>query len=105
VIAIDRYSATFYPIWYRTQNWEKRTALYVATVWIVSTLTSIPPLFGFGTMTKRSYSVGPLGVATCEVFDNIDFVMYSSAMTFIVPAVVLIVLYGKIFLEIKRRLV
>lgn len=102
VIAVDRYSATFYPLWYRTKYPVHRIVIYIAVVWVASTLTSIPPLFGFGSLLTNSYK-GKSTPPTCSLYVTIDFAMYSSAMTFIVPTIVMIVLYGRIYIEIRRR--
>ncbi|KAF6020375.1 TyrR [Bugula neritina] len=102
VIAIDRYTATFRPIWYRSGHHMKRSVIYITTVWLISTVTSIPPLFGFGNMTRKSYLQAP-HPPTCSLFIRIDFVMYSSIMTFVVPAIFLFLIYGRIYVELRRR--
>lgn len=101
IIAVDRYTATFYPIWYRTKHQTRRLITYITIVWVVSASTSLPPLF-VKSMLKDSYHPNTIP-PNCQLFDTIDFVLYSSVMTFILPAVVLFILYGRIFFELKRR--
>ena len=101
-IALDRYTATFYPVWYRTKNRLPRIIVYITVVWLISALTSIPPVTGFGGLLQNSYQKGKVH-ATCSLFVTIDYALYSSMMTFIVPAVLLFILYGRIYIEIRQR--
>ena len=101
IIAVDRYTATFYPIWYRTKHQTRRLLMYITIIWVVSASTSLPPLF-IKSMLIDSYrpDAEPPG---CQLFDTMDFVLYSSVMTFILPAIILFILYGRIFCELKHR--
>lgn len=46
IIALDRYTATLYPIWYRERRSSQQALLYVALVWTVSSAVCVPPLLG-----------------------------------------------------------
>ncbi|XP_067948951.1 probable G-protein coupled receptor No18 [Watersipora subatra] len=101
-IATDRYTATFYPLWYRTGARKPRVVIYITIVWVTSIFTIIPVLFGFGGLLQNSYQE-EIEPATCALDVTIDYALYSSIMTFFLPALILFILYGKIFREIRRR--
>lgn len=44
IIALDRFTATLYPIWYRERRSSHQALLYVAIVWSLSTAVCVPPL-------------------------------------------------------------
>jgi len=49
LIAFDRFTATFYPLWYRGEgrtNWHHAFA-YAAIVWVVAAAACLPPLFNW----------------------------------------------------------
>lgn len=89
-------------MWYRSKYKAKRTWFFIAMVWVASTITSIPPLLGFGGMSEESYDQEATPTQ-CRLFDSLDFVLFSSSMTFTVPALVMFVLYGRIFVELRKR--
>lgn len=102
MIAVDRYVATFYPLWYRNRQNYRRTWLLISVVWVASIIPSIPPLLGFGGMKQDSYDKD-IWPNQCVLFDNLDFVLFSSSTSFTVPALIMLVLYGRILLELKKR--
>jgi len=63
IIAVDRYTATVHPVWYRDRSSARRRALaYIGLVWAVSIAVCLPPLFGWNNeenfqITKDSLNV------------------------------------------------
>jgi len=48
IIAVDRYTATVHPVWYRDRSSARRRAIaYIGVVWAVSIAVCLPPLFGW----------------------------------------------------------
>ncbi|KAA0192340.1 5-hydroxytryptamine receptor 1 [Fasciolopsis buskii] len=92
-ISIDRYLAITRPLQYAAKRTPKRMMLMIAVVWVVSALISIPPIFGF----KETFIPG-----TCEYSSNIIYQIYATAGAFYIPLIVMLVLYGRIFILARR---
>ncbi|THD27418.1 5-hydroxytryptamine receptor 1 [Fasciola hepatica] len=92
-ISIDRYLAITRPLQYAAKRTPKRMMLMIAIVWVVSALISIPPIFGF----KETFIPG-----MCEYSSNIIYQIYATAGAFYIPLIVMIVLYGRIFILARR---
>ncbi|KAF8569794.1 hypothetical protein P879_00126 [Paragonimus westermani] len=92
-ISIDRYLAITRPLQYAAKRTPKRMVLMIGSVWIASALISIPPMFGF----KEEFVPGK-----CEYNDNVIYQIYATCGAFYIPLVVMIVLYGRIFILARR---
>ncbi|VDP71217.1 unnamed protein product [Echinostoma caproni] len=88
-ISIDRYLAIIRPLQYAAKRTPKRMMLMIAIVWLASALISIPPMFGF----KETFVPG-----RCEYSSNIIYQIYATCGAFYIPLIVMIVLYGRIFM-------
>ena len=69
-IALDRYTATRFPLWYSRCRSEKTAALYICIVWLTGFTISIPPiLFSAVTSDFQTYLLDPVtGTYTCELY-------------------------------------
>lgn len=69
-IALDRYTATRFPLWYSRCRSEKTAALYICVVWLTGFTISIPPiLFSAVTSDFQTYLLEPIaGTYTCELY-------------------------------------
>lgn len=121
-IAFDRYSATAYPLWYRDhcQTRGKCFLPYVVVVWVLSALICAPPLLhNSGIVSAVQEAVGgnssfisedpffvldnQTGYYQCVLFSERQYVLYSAMGSFIVPLCVLVILYTRIFILLRKR--
>ena len=133
MIAFDRYIATNHPIKYRVQKNNCRYGMaYVGISWLISSLISLGPMIfdsidsyssssssnsrsaqtsspSNQTMKEMSSQRSSLkqiegtNQFTCVLFHKPLFVVSSSVVSFYFPLVLMIVLYGKVFLKIRSQ--
>uniref|UniRef100_A0A8D0KHA6 5-hydroxytryptamine receptor 1B n=1 Tax=Salvator merianae TaxID=96440 RepID=A0A8D0KHA6_SALMN len=97
VIALDRYWAITDAVEYSTKRTPKRAAAMIALVWVFSISISLPPFFW------RQSKAGE--VADCVVnTDHILYTVYSTVGAFYLPTLLLIILYGRIYVEARSRI-
>ena len=113
LIAFDRFTATFFPLWYRGEgraNWHHAFA-YAAIVWIVAAAACLPPLVNWNDLpvnyvthrVESSAVTEPCLVYRCVLFRSPNYVLYSASVSFFVPCLVTLVLYISILAELRRR--
>nr|XP_006626209.2 PREDICTED: 5-hydroxytryptamine receptor 1E [Lepisosteus oculatus] len=91
VIALDRYWAITNAIEYAQKRTAKRAAIMIMTVWAISVLISMPPLFW-----RHSYSTNNLTQCTIE-HDHILYTVYSTFGAFYIPLTLILILYYRIY--------
>ncbi|XP_048392355.1 5-hydroxytryptamine receptor 1B-like [Stegostoma tigrinum] len=97
VIALDRYWAITDAVEYSMKRTPERAAGMIVTVWVISICISIPPLFW------RQAKAGEL--MHCAVnTDQIFYTIYSTFGAFYIPTLLLIALYGRIYVEARSRI-
>nr|CAH8866292.1 unnamed protein product [Trichobilharzia regenti] len=94
-ICLDRYLAVTKPIVYAKHNNMRRVQISIALVWIVSFLIAIPLVCGLNINTYNDPTI-------CQSF-NALYIICSSLGSFYLPAIILIVVYQRIFALIKQR--
>ncbi|XP_022236168.1 dopamine D2-like receptor, partial [Limulus polyphemus] len=94
-ISIDRFIAVTQPIKYSKHKNNKRVALTIAAVWVVSAAIGSPVVLGLNTAPER--------VPQLCIFYNSDFIIYSSLSSFYIPCLVMVFLYYRIFRAIHER--
>nr|QQY02459.1 5-hydroxytryptamine receptor 1A-3 [Cryptocotyle lingua] len=92
-ISVDRYLAITKPLRYAVKRTPKRMFLMIGGVWVASALISIPPMFGF----KEKWVA-----SKCGYSENVYYQIYATAGAFYIPLIVMIVLYGRIFVLARR---
>lgn len=97
-IALDRYWAITNPIAYCNKRTPTLVLSMIATVWVLSSLISVPPLIGWNDWSKEHLA------DTCELTTHKAFVVYSASGSFYIPLVVMTTVYIKIFLAARHRL-
>jgi len=71
--------------------------LMILIVWLLSALTSIPPLFGWGRQQKE---------LECTVSDDLKYQIYATLLAFYLPSALMIIVYINIYRaarKIKKR--
>ncbi|KAM8833900.1 5-hydroxytryptamine receptor 1B [Synchiropus splendidus] len=97
VIALDRYWAITDAVEYSKKRTPRRAAGMVATAWVIAISISLPPLFW------RQVKAEVL--TSCNVnTDHIFYTIYSTFGAFYIPTLLLIVLYGRIYVEARKRI-
>uniref|UniRef100_A0A8P0TRG1 5-hydroxytryptamine receptor 1D n=2 Tax=Canis lupus familiaris TaxID=9615 RepID=A0A8P0TRG1_CANLF len=98
VIALDRYWAITDALEYSKRRTAGRAAVMIATVWVISICISIPPLFWRQAKAQEEMS-------DCQVnTSQISYTIYSTCGAFYIPSVLLIILYGRIYVAARNRI-
>uniref|UniRef100_A0A8D0GGV0 5-hydroxytryptamine receptor 1D n=1 Tax=Sphenodon punctatus TaxID=8508 RepID=A0A8D0GGV0_SPHPU len=98
VIALDRYWAITDALEYTKRRTASRAALMIAVVWVISICISMPPLFWRQAKAHEE-------IADCTVnTDQISYTIYSTCGAFYIPTVLLIILYGRIYVAARSRI-
>uniref|UniRef100_A0A3B4GXS4 5-hydroxytryptamine receptor 1D n=1 Tax=Pundamilia nyererei TaxID=303518 RepID=A0A3B4GXS4_9CICH len=98
VIALDRYWAITHALEYSKRRTMRRAGIMVGVVWVISISISMPPLFW--RQAKAHEELTECMVNT----DQISYTLYSTFGAFYVPTVLLIILYGRIYVAARSRI-
>nr|XP_003230616.1 PREDICTED: 5-hydroxytryptamine receptor 1D [Anolis carolinensis]XP_016854802.1 PREDICTED: 5-hydroxytryptamine receptor 1D [Anolis carolinensis] len=98
VIALDRYWAITDALEYSKRRTAGRAALMIAIVWVISICISMPPLFW---RQAKAHEI----LTDCKVnTDEISYTIYSTCGAFYIPTVLLLILYGRIYMAARSRI-
>lgn len=103
VIAFDRFTALFYPMWYREKRSTKQTCIYIFMVWILSFAICVPPLVGWNDIQDSYVYDRVKGIYKCVLFSTESYVLYSASGSFFLPFLITTSLYICIFVVIIKR--
>nr|XP_043902927.1 5-hydroxytryptamine receptor 1D [Solea senegalensis] len=98
VIALDRYWAITAALEYSKRRTMRRAGIMVGVVWVISISISMPPLFW--RQVKAHEELTECMVNT----DQISYTIYSTFGAFYVPTVLLVILYGRIYVAARSRI-
>lgn len=93
MISVDRYFVITRPFDYAIKRTPAWMALMCVSVWILSALISIPPLFGWKSDSKED---------TCELSQAIGYQFYATIGAFYLPLTVMIIIYYRIYAVTAR---
>ncbi|XP_030201059.1 5-hydroxytryptamine receptor 1B [Gadus morhua] len=97
VIALDRYWAITDAVEYTKRRTPARAAGMIATAWVIAISISLPPFFWRQVKAEE--------VTTCNVnTDNVFYTIYSTFGAFYIPTFLLLALYGRIYVEARKRI-
>ncbi|KAM8846908.1 5-hydroxytryptamine receptor 1B-like [Synchiropus splendidus] len=97
VIALDRYWAITDAVEYSKKRTPARAAGMIATAWVIAISISLPPFFWRQVKAEE--------VTSCSVnTDHIFYTVYSTFGAFYIPTLLLIALYGRIYVEARKRI-
>ncbi|XP_045063383.1 5-hydroxytryptamine receptor 1B-like [Coregonus clupeaformis] len=95
VIALDRYWAITDAVEYSKKRTPARAAGMIAIAWVIAISISLPPLFWRQVKAEE--------LTECNVNkDHIFYTIYSTFGAFYIPTLLLIVLYGRIYVEARK---
>ncbi|XP_030627716.1 5-hydroxytryptamine receptor 1B-like [Chanos chanos] len=97
IIALDRYWAITDAVEYSKKRTPARAAGMIATAWVIAISISLPPFFWRQVKAEE--------VTSCYVnTDHIFYTIYSTFGAFYIPTLLLIALYGRIYVEARKRI-
>uniref|UniRef100_A0A4W4FJR3 5-hydroxytryptamine receptor 1B n=1 Tax=Electrophorus electricus TaxID=8005 RepID=A0A4W4FJR3_ELEEL len=97
VIALDRYWAITDAVEYSKKRTRSRAAGMIAIAWVIAISISLPPFFWRQVKAEE--------VTSCNVnTDHIFYTIYSTFGAFYIPTLLLIALYGRIYVEARKRI-
>ncbi|XP_076872476.1 5-hydroxytryptamine receptor 1B-like [Brachyhypopomus gauderio] len=97
VIALDRYWAITDAVEYSKKRTRTRAAGMIAIAWVIAISISLPPFFWRQVKAEE--------VTSCNVnTDHIFYTIYSTFGAFYIPTLLLIALYGRIYVEARKRI-
>ncbi|XP_068130817.1 beta-4C adrenergic receptor-like [Hyperolius riggenbachi] len=105
VIAVDRYIAITSPLKYEMVVTKLRARLVVCFVWAISALISFLPIMmrwwrdNNNAIAKNCYS----DPTCCDFVTNMPYAIVSSIISFYVPLVIMIFVYGRVFIVASRQ--
>ena len=103
-IAVDRYTATVYPVWYHERKSPTRALVYIIFVWMFSIIVSVAPFIGWRDMIPSFFIYAPdINRQECILFMSKSYVVYSAMGSFVIPTCLMVFLYVRIFIVLKKR--
>lgn len=94
-ISIDRYIGVSYPLRYPTIVTERRALLAMLGVWILSLVISIGPLLGWKEPPSPDHTV-------CVITEEPFYALFSSLGSFYIPLIVILIMYFRVYIVVKR---
>uniref|UniRef100_A0A8D0ANK7 5-hydroxytryptamine (serotonin) receptor 7b n=1 Tax=Sander lucioperca TaxID=283035 RepID=A0A8D0ANK7_SANLU len=96
VISVDRYLGITRPLTYPARQNGQLMAKMILGVWLVSASITLPPFCGWA---KNVHTAG-----VCLISQDFGYTIYSTAVAFYIPMLVMLVMYYKIFRAAFRGL-
>ncbi|KAI1306027.1 Alpha-2C adrenergic receptor [Halotydeus destructor] len=94
LISLDRYWSVTQAVEYLKKRTPSRAMFMIAFVWGFSACVSLPPLVGL----KGKEEVGQ-----CSLSTDVGYTLYSALGSFFIPAVVMVVVYARIYVAARSR--
>ncbi|KAL0994691.1 hypothetical protein UPYG_G00125860 [Umbra pygmaea] len=94
-ISIDRYIGVRYPLQYPCIVTKKRALLAMIGVWILATVISIGPLFGWKQPPSNDDTI-------CPITEEPFYALFSSLGSFYIPLAVILCMYCQVYVVAKR---
>ena len=95
-ISIERYVGVTRPLRYPIIITHRRTLCAILVAWIVAAFVSIAPFLGWRKKVKSTDR-------TCEVNDDLSYVLFSCSFSFYIPLIIILCVYGRIYGEANRQ--
>ncbi|CAL8249375.1 unnamed protein product [Merluccius merluccius] len=94
VISVDRYLGITRPLTYPVRQSGQLMAKMILGVWLVSASITLPPFCGWA---KNVHTAG-----VCLISQDFGYTIYSTAVAFYIPMLVMLVMYYKIFKAARK---
>ncbi|XP_051766431.1 adrenoceptor beta 3b isoform X2 [Ctenopharyngodon idella] len=104
-IAVERYVAVTRPLEHQVLLGKRRAGYIVCMVWLVSSLISFVPIMNHyyhanDTVAQQCYNSSEC----CDFHINQTYAIFSSVVSFYVPLIIMVFVYGKVFAIATRQL-
>uniref|UniRef100_A0A8C5PMF7 G-protein coupled receptors family 1 profile domain-containing protein n=1 Tax=Leptobrachium leishanense TaxID=445787 RepID=A0A8C5PMF7_9ANUR len=98
-VAVDRYIAILHPLRYKSIMTHSNSLVMIVVAWISSFLGGLMPVMGWYKATS------PTGHCLFTQVVDMTYIVYFFAFTFfLLPLVVMFVIYAKIYMEVRKQL-
>ncbi|XP_061412344.1 beta-2 adrenergic receptor-like [Lethenteron reissneri] len=106
VVALDRYLAITAPLRYKQLLTKARARLIVVVVWSISALISFLPIQMLWWRDNADVEATQCykNQDCCDFITNAPYAIVSSVVSFYVPLIVMVFVYGRVFQEAKKQL-
>ncbi|KAI7793131.1 5-hydroxytryptamine receptor 7 [Triplophysa rosa] len=94
VISVDRYLGITRPLTYPARQNGQLMAKMIVGVWLMSASITLPPFCGW------AQNINTAGV--CLISQDVGYTLYSTAVAFYIPMVVMLFMYYKIFKAARK---
>ncbi|ROL54143.1 Beta-4C adrenergic receptor [Anabarilius grahami] len=104
-IAVERYIAVTRPLKHQVLLGKRRAGYIVCVVWLVSSLISFVPIMNHYSHANYNESQECSNNSECcDFHPNHYYAIFSSVVSFYVPLVIMVFVYGKVFVIATRQL-
>ena len=101
-VSFDRYVAIEHPLKYK-QKMTKRSILFIiGGIWLISVLLSYGPVLLGGYSQSRTGG-NSLAPNECGMRPNLIYSIISSSLSFYIPLIIILFLYGRIFIIARKH--
>ncbi|XP_059400890.1 adrenoceptor beta 3b [Carassius carassius] len=105
VIAVERYFVVTRPFGHKELLGKRRAGYIVCTVWIVASLVSFVPIMNHFSRAEYDAAINCYNESECcDFHTNKPYTIFSSGVSFYVPLVIMVFVYGKVFIIATRQL-
>ncbi|XP_034042851.1 gonadotropin-releasing hormone receptor-like [Thalassophryne amazonica] len=102
VISLDRQSAILNPL--AINKAKKRNRVMLTVAWAMSSVLSVPQIFLFRNVTIKDFTQCTTWGSFVTHWHETSYNMFTFSCLFLLPLVIMITCYTRIFLEISKRL-
>ncbi|KAK7120856.1 hypothetical protein R3I94_020743 [Phoxinus phoxinus] len=104
-IAVERYIAVTRPLEHQVLLGKRRAGFIICMVWMVSSLVSFVPIMNhYSHANATDAQVCYNNTECCDFHTNQTYAIVSSVVSFYVPLVIMVFVYGKVFAIATRQL-
>ncbi|XP_048036972.1 adrenoceptor beta 3b [Megalobrama amblycephala] len=104
-IAVERYIAVTRPLKHQVLLGKRRAGYIVCVVWLVSSLISFVPIMNHYSHANYTEAESCYNDSECcDFHTNQTYAIFSSVVSFYVPLVIMVFVYGKVFVIATRQL-
>ena len=101
-VSFDRYVAIEYPLKYKQKMTKRTILIIIGGIWLISVLLSYGPVL-FGVYSRsRTGAVSPRP-DECGMRPNLIYSIISSSLSFYIPLIMILILYGRIFIIARKH--
>ncbi|CAF1325439.1 unnamed protein product [Adineta steineri] len=108
VIALDRYIAITSPIRYPRSFIARHSSIVIAIIWFCSAIIAGPTVMVLG---NRTNSLGVSNISNITTYDRCEFpsdplfIIVSSSVSFYIPLLIMVFVYGRILVFARRQMI